>query len=390
MVERHLVKGALEAAKELSQNRDRRARELKVEGKSIMGYFCCLLPLEMLTAANIVPYRFMGNLKEPSTLADAYCDPSNCPYLKSCFDMAIRGRYDFLDGWVTPDACDNITNIYRFWNYRLPSPHYYWLNVPNFLDEECFRFFKEELAILKKRIEKFAQCEITDEQLQQAIELHNEQRGLMRELDELKKPEPPLLRGSEMLQVLREVMSLPVEESNELLRGVIADVKERKDIPEKSRCRLLIWGPEIDDPALFELIEDLGANVVADDTCIGTRFFSHDVEKTDDPLDGLSNHYLGDIYCPRFIRGKGEGGETFEADLEERFGHVKRLARDFSVEGVILYVMKFCDLHEFDVPDLRDYLEKEGFPILHIETDYTMAAVGGLRTRIEAFLEMIS
>jgi benzoyl-CoA reductase/2-hydroxyglutaryl-CoA dehydratase subunit BcrC/BadD/HgdB len=153
---------------------------------------------------------------------------------------------------------------------------------------------------------------------------------------------------------------------------------------------LLVWGPEIDDPALFELIESLGANVVADDTCIGTRFFSEDVEKTGDPLDGLSDHYLRDIYCPRFIRGKGEGGETFEADLKERFGHILKFARNFSVNGVILYVMKFCDLHEFDVPDLRDYLEREGLPVLHVETDYTMAAVGGLRTRIEAFLEMIS
>jgi len=389
-MEIHQAKWSLEAAKELAENRDRRAIELKVAGKPIMGYFCCFMPTEILTAANIVPYRFMGNLREPSTLADAYCDPSNCPYLKSCFDMAIKGRYDFLDGWVTPDACDNFTNMYRFWNYRLPSPHYYWLNVPNFLDEECFKFFKEELAILRKRIEEFAQSKITDEQLHKAIDLHNEQRGLMRELDELKKLEPPLLMGSEMLQVLRAAMSLPVEEANELLRGVITDVRGRKDSIAKSRCRLLIWGPEIDDPALFELIESLGANAVADDTCIGTRFFSHDVVKTDDPLDGLSNHYLGDIDCPRFIKGKGEGEETFEADLEERFGHIKRFAREFSVDGIILYVMKFCDLHEFDVPDLRDYLEKAGLPVLHIETDYSMAAVGGLRTRIEAFLEMIS
>ena len=52
--------------------------------------------------------------------------------------------------------------------------------------------------------------------------------------------------------------------------------------------------------------------------------------------------------------------------------------------------MKFCDLHEYDVPDLRDYLENKGLPVLHIESDYSMAAVMALRTRIEAFMEMIS
>ena len=304
--------------------------------------------------------------------------------------MAMRGEYDFLDGWVTPDACDNMTNIFRFWNYRLPSPHYYWLNVPNFLDEDCFHFFKEELAIIREKIEEFAGRKIADDELRQAIDLHNEQRSLMRQLDDLRKSEPPLLRGSEMLKVLRAAMSLPVSEGNDLLRGVIADVKARKDKPGKSRGRLLLWGPEIDDPALYELIESLGANVVADDTCLGTRFFSSDVEKTNDPLEGLSQHYLGDIYCPRFIRGKGEGGDTFEADLEERFGHLKRFARAASANGAILYVMKFCDLHEFDAPDVRDYLEKNGVRVLHLESDYTMAAIGALRTRIEAFLEMIS
>jgi len=383
------VGGSLEGVKELTLDRGRRARELKNEGQNILGYFCSYFPIEFLTAANIVPYRLMGNLRDPVTVANTYVDPAVCPYVKSCFDMAMKGGYDFLDGWVTPDTCDNIVNIYRVWNYNLPSPYTYWLNAPNFLDEACFTFFKRELVFFKRSLEKFAQCEITDEKLHQAIDLHNEQRGLMRELNELKKPEPPLLKGSEMLQVLRTAMSLPVEEASELLRGVIANVKERRDSPEKSSCRLLIWGPEIDDPALFELVEGLGANVVADDTCVGTKFFSHDVEKTDDPLDGLSNHYLGDVHCPRTIRGKGEGLATYQQDLEERFGHILKFARDFSVDGVILYVMKYCDLHEFDAPDLRDYLEKEGFPVLHIETDYTMAAVGALKTRIEAFLEMI-
>jgi benzoyl-CoA reductase/2-hydroxyglutaryl-CoA dehydratase subunit BcrC/BadD/HgdB len=161
---------------------------------------------------------------------------------------------------------------------------------------------------------------------------------------------------------------------------LVAEVRQQMNSPRKSRCRLLIRGPEVDDPALYELVESLGANVVADDTCIGTRFFSHDVEKTDDPVEGLSRHYLRDIYCPLTTRGKGEGWRTREHSLAERFGHVIRLAKDLSVDGIILCVMKFCDLHELDVPDLRDYLQGMGFPVLHIETDYSMAAVAGLRT----------
>ena len=137
------------------------------------------------------------------------------------------------------------------------------------------------------------------------------------------------------------------------------------------------------------MIEELGANVVVDDSCIGTRYFWNDVEKTIDPMDGLATRYLAKIYCPHTIRGKGEGWASYKEDLDERFGHIKSMAHDFYVAGVILYIMRQCDLHQYDVPELRDYLTKEGLPVLNLESDYTMGAIGALRTRIEAFLEMI-
>jgi len=380
----------LQAAKELAEDRSERAQELKAEGRTVMGYFCSYMPLEILTAADIIPYRIQGKLGEPVTDADVYLDPGICPYLKSCYDMVLKGRYDFLDGFVTPDSCDSRICLYKVWRYNLKPKYSYWLNVPSFLDEECFSFFKEELAFYKKSIEGFTQSKISDEKLYEAIDLHNEQRALLRELYQLRKPEPPLLHGSEALQVLLAVTSLPVGEANELVRGIVAEVKQRRDGPKGSRGRLLIYGPEIDDPALFKVIEDCGGNVVIDDACVGTRFFWYDVEKTEDPLDGIADRYLNRNMCPRTIRGKMEGRSTYEADLEERFGHISEFARDYDVRGVILYIMKFCDLHEYDVPDLRDYLENKGLPVLHIESDYSMAAVMGLRTRIEAFMEMIS
>jgi benzoyl-CoA reductase/2-hydroxyglutaryl-CoA dehydratase subunit BcrC/BadD/HgdB len=277
--------------------------------------------------------------------------------------------------------------IYDIWGHNLPS-YSYQLKIPTLFDESCTRFFKEELAVLRQEVERLAQTEITDEKLRQAIDLHNQQRALLRELYQLRKPEPPMLAGSEVVDILRAVMGLPVEEANQMLRDIIDEVKERKDRP-RGGVRLLVHGPEIDDPALFRLIEELGANVVADDSCIGTRYFWHDVEETPDPLDGLGSRYLEKVCCPHTIRGKGEGWASYQEDLEERFGHIKSMARDFSVAGVILYIMRQCDLHQYDAPELRDYLTTEGLPVLNLESDYTMGAIGTLRTRIEAFLEML-
>ncbi len=58
--------------------------------------------------------------------------------------------------------------------------------------------------------------------------------------------------------------------------------------------------------------------------------------------------------------------------------------------GVIFYIIRFCDTYEFDAPDVRDFLEGEGFRVLHLEDDYNLPSLAQLRTRVEAFLETMT
>lgn len=377
----------LKKAKELYHDRGSRARELKAEGQRVIGYFCCYTPLEMMTAAGLVPYRIMGDTREPTTVADSYLDTNFCPYVRSCFDIAMKGRYDFLDGFVWPSACDNLINLAEVWTYNMIPPYFFPLDVPHVPDELALGFFKEEVGSLKASLERLTGRDITSEGLIEAIKLHNENRALLRELYELRKGEPPLIGGSEVTQILVGVMSLPVGEANEMLRAIIEEVRGRHDGPQPRSARLLISGNELDDSTLIEVVEECGANVVTDDLCIGTRFFWKDVETGGDPVEAISRRYLGDIACPRTFRGGGD--LTRGEELDERFGHVRDFVRDFNVNGAIIYVLKYCDAEEWDVPDLRDYLQDMGIPVLHIEHDYSMAAVAPLRTRLQAFVEMV-
>ena len=59
------------------------------------------------------------------------------------------------------------------------------------------------------------------------------------------------------------------------------------------------------------------------------------------------------------------------------------------MNAVILQVIRYCDTHEYDAPDVRDYLQGAGLPVLHLERDYGATGLAPLRTRIQAFLEMI-
>ena len=80
--------------------RGERARQLHADGKKIIGYFCCFVPDEIITAFGLIPFRIQGSQSDPIDQADAFLEPMACPFARSCFNLALKGEYAFLDGFV--------------------------------------------------------------------------------------------------------------------------------------------------------------------------------------------------------------------------------------------------------------------------------------------------
>jgi benzoyl-CoA reductase subunit C len=362
-----------------------RIRELKEQGKKIIGYLCSYVPVEIITAAGFIPFRIKGNVNEPITKADIEMETIVCPLVRSCFDLSVKGSYDFLDGLVIPHACDSICRTYDIWKYTLGLPYSHFINMPHGADDSSLEFFKAILNTFRKSLGGFAGGEISDDSLAGAVKIYNESRAKLRELAEFRKSDPPLISGTELTKVLVTVMSIPVEESINLLDSVITEVEQRVAASVKS-LRVMVVGAEVDDDAFIRLIEDSGAYVVADDLCPGTRDYWPDVDVTPDPMDGIAERYLRKIKCARTYR---EQTGTYPEYLEERFGHIGQFIGDFKVHGVILYIYKYCDPFGFEVPAMKSYIESLGTPVLYLEDEYSMSTIARLRTRIQAFLELI-
>ena len=362
-----------------------RARQLKQQGKRIIGYLCAYVPLEIIHAAGFVPFRIKGSVVEPISKADTQMETIVCPLVRSCFDMSLKNRYEFLEGLVIPHACDSICKTYDIWKHTLGLPYSHFVNLPHSTDDSSLVFFKAELDTFRKSLEKIG-GKISDDSLAQAVKLYNNNRARVRQLMECRGASPPLISGAELIKTLVVSVSLPVTESIALLDSVISEVRQRASLPATKSARIMVVGAEIDDAALFELIEDVGAWVVADDICPGTREHLFDVTVTDDPMDGIAERYLRKIYCGRTYR---ERKGTYPEYLEERFGHIGRLIKDFKVDGVILYIYKYCDPFGFEVPAMKSYIQSLGTPVLYLEDEYSMSTIARLRNRIQAFLEML-
>lgn len=372
---------------EMYRNRDRRARELQGQGKKVIGYLGCFVPVELMTALDIVPYRISGNPEEPITKADAHLETITCSFVRSCFDMAMKGHYDFLDGVVIPHSCDAIERLHHIWKYYRQPSYSHFINMPHVVRPNSVRFFKEELESFKASLEKFAGRPVSRDNLAAAIEVHNENRRLLRQLYELRKRSAPLISGSEVRKAVVAGTSIPVGEHNQLLRQVIEEVGSRVERLGAQPRRVLLYAAEIDDDGFTRLIEECGAEVVIDDLCTGTKTFQADADVTDDPLDGIVSRYLEKIKSPRTFRDTS--GDHLQ-DLEERFGYLKGYCDEYKVDAVVIYIIRYCDTYEFDKPDVMEFLRSKGIPVLDIEDEYSISAVERLKTRIQAFFETLN
>jgi len=369
----------LARARELYENRTARARELAAEGKKVIGYLCCYVPAELMTALDLVPYRIQGGAGRPLKHVDQYLETIVCPYVRSCFDLALGGDYDFLDGVVIPHTCDAMHRIYDIWKYHLNPSYSHCLTVPHMTHPASFEYFRKELDMLREGLEGYAGRSATEDGLAEAIRLHNHSRALLRELYELRKADPPPVSGTEVTRVLVAGMTVPIQEFNDILEGVVAEVRSRTPIPD-DKPRLLAIGSEVDDVSMIHLAEDCGASIVMDDLCTGSRTFWKDVDPAKNAIEGLAERYLGGITCPVTYRS---------GKAAERFSYLADYARDWHVDGVLLHAIRFCDTYQLDAPEIISYMEGMGLPVLYLEDDYIKPPLAQWRTRIEAFLEAI-
>ena len=379
--------GGLARAEKYYSDYGVRARELKNSGRKVIGYLSALCPVEILTAAGVVPIRLKGNVSEAVTKADAYMETMICPFVRNVFDAALKGKYGYLDGMVLSHQCDSIDRTFDVWSYNLGFPYWHFINYPHVTDDPSIEFTNEILRIFIRTLEKLTGRSITNQALAEAVRAHNENRKAMRELYSLRKEDVPRISGAEMMKVLIAATSLPVDESTALIKSVIEEVEKRTPSSGGKTARIMLIGDQIDDVAIVNAIEGGDAFLVMDDLSTGSKMYWGDVDATADPVRGITERYLNKLRFPTtFV----SAGNTYAENLEARFGHMRQYIKDFNVNGAILFIYKYCDPYGFEVPAIKSFIESAGTPVLYIEDEYSTSSLGRVKTRIEAFLEMIA
>ena len=105
-------------------------RKWKEEDKKVLGYFCSYIPEEIIYAAGILPIRVRARTCGDTPLGDAYMSSTTCSYTRCCLELANKKEFDFIDGIISCNCCDQIRRLYDNIRYKAPFKYHYFMGVP--------------------------------------------------------------------------------------------------------------------------------------------------------------------------------------------------------------------------------------------------------------------
>jgi len=354
----------------------------KQENKLIFGYYCMSIPVELIDAGGVLPVRIRGVGASDTALADSIVSKYNCPFIRCTLNLALKGKFDYLNGLLITNNCDHCRRMFDVWSYKVikDKENFFlgYISNPHKVSDNAKSWIADEYVLFKGKVEEFLGKKISNEQIKKSIKKYNEARQLLFKFHELRADKSPKVTGKEFYGVSIASTQMPINDFLQQASEMLERAQSRKPI-ETYQSRLLLAGSLIDSPAFFDMFEEYNSAVVSDELCFGLRGCDRMVDETGDPLKALSKFYYEECKCPKMM-------DQFSTRINGILEQVKK----HDINGVVLQRIEFCDLHGTANALLKHKLEEEHhIPVLSIDKEYLPGDIARLKTRVEAFIERI-
>jgi benzoyl-CoA reductase subunit C len=367
---------------QIIENRHAYAKNWK-ESKhgKVCGYLSNMVPEEYLYAANVLPVRILPEPTTAPTSSTTHIQANRCACCHGSLEEGLRGNYDYLDGLVYVQTCLAQSLVFSSWVMHLGTPWTYkmfgpWREIPS-----ANSLYQSYLNDYKTAVEKWRGVSITEDGLSKALSVFKENRALLSQVYDLRKKDPPLIKGSEAQKMVLASMLMDKNEHNDMLRQVLQQAEKTQrpqEDPEKP-VRVMIVGSGLSPLDLIEMLESLKAEVVIEDHCLGLRYFwderqsTSGDERTDDAI--MTYYHQGRAKCA-----------YQEWMAEKTISRFKNLVTDYQVEGVIWLEQAFCGTWQWTIPEALAAFDTIGVPVLRLQRGRTLIK-GRVKPQLETLLD---
>ncbi len=363
-------------------------KKLKESGKKVIGVFCIQVPDELIYAAGAIPLRMECGFYDCISPAEEIIPKNTCPLIKSSVGfnlLKINPLFQLCDLLIVPTTCDGKKKMIDI----LSDYHQIWpLTLPDDKDNpESRNFWVEQILMLKSKLEKFTGNTITKDKLKSSVQKLHNRTALVRKIFDIRKDRKIVITGRDFYTVMQVAFFDDIDRWMSNVNSLITEISNNQKnnilIMPENTPRIHITGSSLVWPnmKLLHTIEEAGAVVVSDDICSMGQYFYNPAELDDwsmkSMIDAIADKYMLPTVCPIFVHS------------DDRIDRLLELSEQFNVDGIVYHILRLCQVYDYEFSKVYRVLEKRNMPIIKIETEYSEEDAGQVKTRIEAFIEMI-
>lgn len=359
--------------------------EAKEAGRLVVGTFCVYVPEEIVLAAGGVSIGLCAGAEVGTEEAEKYIPRNTCALIKAFMGFKLAGLCPYVeltDLIVGETTCDGKKKAYEI--FADITNKVYVMELPNMKNVQSRKLWHSEVRRFRNKIESMTGKAISLEDMKKGVAIVNGKRRALQRLSRLRAADPAPISGLDALLVNQISFYDDPERFTSMTNQLCDELEERvrcgAGVSTKGAPRVLISGSPMAIPnwKIHAIIEGSGAVVVGEESCVGERnhrdLLDEDFTSVDEALEKMSHRYLG-IDCACFTPN------------DERLDNINALVKSLHADGVIHYSLQFCTPYIMEA--YRAEKAVTGVPFMRLETDYSMEDFGQLKTRVEAFLEMV-
>ncbi len=353
-------------------------------GVPVVGYFCSMVPVELVHAMGARSLRLdCGNAALVQSGEEVLAGDI-CPLVKASFGSLAEpdSPAERCSALLMAASCDAKRKLAEVVADHKPT---FVLDLP--AEQNAGRYgaaLTRELERLTGFLQERLGRRLRTGRLREEIERGRRRTTLVRELMSERAAKPGGMSVRDFFVIVQS--SFAGTDLGEWLGQASAALDELRAFePERRRLRprLVLTGAPIAWPNFkpLDLLEECGADVVADTLCTGSQScfdpVVYDERGRKALMRALGLRYVFASPCPCFI---SQG---------TRISRVLDLVQEFRADGVVDYALRLCQLFDMESYRLSRVLKEKGIPLATMRTDYSPEDTEQLRVRLEAFLETI-
>ncbi len=359
--------------------------DARQSGKKVVGTFCVYVPEEIILAADGICIGLCAGAEVGTDEAEKFIPRNTCALIKAFMGFKLAGLCPYVqltDLIVGETTCDGKKKAYEI--FQDLTGKVYVMEIPNMKNDESKKLWHAEVVRFKETIEAITGKNLTLKDLKKGASLVNGKRRALQRLSGLRAADPAPISGLDALLVNQVSFYDDPVRFTQMTNRLCDELEERVNagtgVAPKGTSRVLISGSPMAIPnwKLHFIIEGSGAVVVGEESCVGERNFrdllDENFSTVDEALEKMAARYL-EIDCACFTPN------------DERLENIKSMTKKLNAQGVIHYALQFCTPYMMEAYKVEKAIGST--PFLRMETDYSMEDVGQLKTRVEAFLEML-